>query len=356
VRIIDRYIERNFLSGVVVVLAILVPLFGFLMLSEELELAGKGAFTTFDAVTVVAYSLPRLMLDLLPVTALLGVLIGLGAMANHRELIIINAFGYSAWRTAWPLVKVTAGIILLILLLQFLVTPKLELNAGLLRSKATSQSTMVGDDNEFWTRSGDQFIRIGELTEHGSGMSDVEIFELDRNGALLELVQASAADVLSDGQWLLEDVNTTDFSTSNVQEVHVQRMLWQSFLSAQQTSALVVPVEAMAPTDLYRHIRTLQKNNLDTHRLRIIFWQSLSLPVGLLAMALLGLPFLIGSVRSVSAGQRAAIGGGIGILFYLSEQMMGHLATLYHLPPAPAALAPDVLLLLLAIVIIHKLD
>ncbi len=355
-RIIDRYIAGNFLKGVVIVLAILLPLFGFLMLSEELEQVGKGAFTSIDALIVVGYSLPRLMLDLLPVTALLGVLIGLGAMANHRELIIINAFGYSAWRTAWPIAKVTAGVILVVLLLQFFAMPKLELNAGLLRAKVTSQSTMVGSDNEFWTRSGEQFIRIGELTRNGSGMSDVEIFKLGRDGALQELVQASAADVLSDGQWLLEDVIITDFSAAEVREEHLERKRWQSFLSAQQTSALVVPVEAMTPSNLYRYIRMLEKNDLDTHRFRVIFWQRLSVPVGLLAMSLLGLPFLIGSVRSVSAGQRTALGGGIGILFYLSEQMTGQLATLYHLPPAPAALLPDLLLLTLAIVILHKID
>ena len=102
VQIIDRYIARNFLSGTAIVLAILLPLFGFLMLAEELEEVGNGTFTSFDALIVVGLSLPRLMLDLLPVTALLGVLIGLGAMANHRELIIINTFGYSARRTAWP--------------------------------------------------------------------------------------------------------------------------------------------------------------------------------------------------------------------------------------------------------------
>jgi len=354
VHIIDRYIERNFLSGVIIVLAILLPLFGFLTLSEELEAAGKGTFTSFDALLVVGYTLPRLMLDLLPVTALLGVLIGLGAMANHLELIVINAFGYSSRRTAWPVIKVTVGMILIVLLVQFFVMPKFELNAALVRSKATAQTTIVGNDSEFWTRSGRQFIRIGEVTRFGSRMRDVEIFELGDDGALQELVQAATADILNDGQWLLEDVSTTDFSTAEVREQRVDRKIWESFLSAQQTSSLVVPVAAMAPLDLYRYIRMLEENDLDTQRYRVIFWQNLSIPVGLLAMSLLGVPFLIGSVRSVPVGQRAAIGGCVGILFYLSERMMGQLATLYNLPPALAALAPDVLLLVLAVVILHK--
>lgn len=354
--IIDRYIARNFFTGTTIVLLILLPLFGFLTLSEELENVGKGTYTSFDALIVVGFSLPRLMLDLLPVTAILGVLIGLGAMANHRELIIINAFGYSARRTTRPVAQAALIVIGIVLLLQFFVIPRFELSAARVRQKATPQTTIATThDNELWTRSGDQFIRVGDVMQHGE-LRDVEIFELGVNDNLQKLVQASSAEVLGGGQWMLRDVHITNLNSVEVKEERFGSKLWQSFLSAQQTTALVVPVEAMAPTALYRHIRLLDKNRLDTHRYRIILWQQLSIPIGLLAMSLLGLPFLLGSVRTVSAGQRAAIGGSIGILFYLSEQMTGQLALLYELPPAPAAFAPDVLLLVLALALLHRID
>lgn len=354
-KILDRYIERNFLSGAAIVLMILLPLFAFLTLAAELDNVGKGTYTSFDALMVVGYSLPKLMLDLLPVTALLGVLIGLGAMANHRELIIINAFGVSARRTAWPVIKAVSLAIVIVLVAQFYIVPKFELNAAQIRSKVTPETNIASNDSEFWTRSGKQFIRVGEVIQHGA-LRDVEIFSLSEAGELQELVQASSAEVLGNGQWLLRDVNITDLRSTEVSEEHLESKMWQSFLSAQQTSALIVPVEAMAPSDLYRHIRLLEKNKLDTHRFRVLFWQQLSIPVSLIAMALLGLPFLLGSVRSISAGQRAAIGGSIGILFYLSEQTMGHLAILYELSPAPAALGPDILLLVLALTILHRID
>jgi len=66
-------------------------------------------------------------------------------------------------------------------------------------------------------------------------------------------------------------------------------------------------------------------------------------------------PFLMGSARHVHAGQRVAIGGSIGILFYFSEQMMGQLAILFDLSPAPAALAPDVFLLALALLFLRRI-
>jgi lipopolysaccharide export system permease protein len=347
--IIDRFIAKNFLSGASIVLLILVSLFGFLTLAEALEDVGKGLFTTFDALAIVAYSLPRLMLDLLPVTALLGVLIGLGAMANNQELIVLRASGLSIARIARPVVVVIIAIIATVLVLQSYVLPQLELNAAQVRAKTSTQTTIVSNDGESWTRSGNRFVRIGEVLPHGV-LLDVEIFDVGENGALQEVMQASRVEVLDDGQWLLREVRITDLSSDEIREEHLEEKMWRSFLSAKQTSALIVPVEAMAPSALYRYIQRLERNELDTHRYRVILWQQLSIPIGLLAMGLLGFPFLLGSGRGVSAGQRAAIGGSIGILFYLTEQMMGHLAILYELSPAASAFAPDLLLLVLALV------
>lgn len=351
--IIDRFIARNFLSGASIVLMILLSLFGFLTLAEALEDVGKGLFTTFDALAIVAYALPRLMLDLLPVTALLGVLIGLGAMANNQELIVLRAAGYSVGRIAWPVVEVILAIIAMVWIMQFFVVPELELNAARIRAKTSTQTTIVSDEGESWTRSGNRFIRIGQIMQHGE-LRDVEIFDLGENAELQEVMQASSVQVLDGGQWLLRDVTVTDLRAGEITEEHLKSKVWRSFLSAQQTSALIVPVEAMAPLALYRYIRQLDENDLDTHRYRVILWQQLSIPIGLLAMALLGFPFLLGSGRAVSAGQRAAIGGSIGILFYLSEQMMGHFAILFELSPAPAAFAPDLLLLTLALVALRR--
>ena len=351
--LIDRYIARNFLSGTAIVLMILLPLFGFLTLAEELENAGQGAFTSFDAFLVVVYVMPKLVLDLLPVTALMGVLIGLGAMANHRELISAKAFGYSPWRTAQPVALTAAVLIIIVLLLQFFAIPKLELGAARIRAKATPLTTQVTNNSEIWTRSGNRFIRIGEIETQGS-LRDVEIVDLNEDGQIESLTQATRIDILSGHQWLLQEVSTTDIQPDEVVEEHFEQAFWPSLLTSQQTSTLQAPFESMSPMTLYRHINLLARNDLDTQRYRVKFWQQMSVPVGLLAMALLGVPFITGPVRSVSAGQRAAIGGVVGILFYLSEQMMGHLALLFGLSPMPTAMAPDVTLLVVALLALYR--
>jgi len=68
--LLDRYIASNYLKGMVPVMVLLLSLFSFLALADELEEVGNGTFRQIDAFMVVFYTSPRRMVDLMPVTAL----------------------------------------------------------------------------------------------------------------------------------------------------------------------------------------------------------------------------------------------------------------------------------------------
>ena len=352
-RRLDRYIAESFLKGCAPVLLLLVGLFSFLALAEELEDVGSGLYLTSDAIKVVLLTLPRRAIDLLPVTALLGCLLGLGALANQQEIIVYRATGYSPRRLALPVLVVALAMTLLIVILQLFAVPQWERQAARLRLKASSATQVGTAQSEFWTRNNRQFVRVGQV-RFGRMPSDIEIYSMNDSGQLTELLQAEWADVLEHGTWLLHDVRRNTPLIKGSSERFEQQLTLDDFLSVKQLSDLIIPADALAPTDLYRYIQRLEQENLNTHRYRVILWQHISLPVGLLGMSLLAIPFLIGVQRSVSAGYRVAIGGGIGIAFYFVEKITGNLGILLNLDPAATALAPDVALLGLASIILYR--
>ena len=343
--LLDRYIMRQFLLGMAPVLLLLLVLFSFLALAEELEDVGQGAFTAYDALRVVFYTAPRRIVDLMPVTTLLGGLMGLGAMANHQELIVMRSIGLSRRRISWPVLLLGLLIALGVCAAQSLLVPYAEREAGRIRARALTETGVDSSGGlEFWTRSDNRFLRVNEV-QHGQWLTDLEVYTLDPVGRVEQLVQARHATLIGFDQWRLDEVTVTHLGRGGLREERHETLLWPGLLSQEQAEILVRPLESLAPWELLRLVTMLRANGLSDHRHRIVLWQQLSIPVALVAMALLTLPLLLGSLRTISAGTRIVIGGVVGIGFYLLQQMGGHLAGLFTLSPALLIMAPAVLLL-----------
>ena len=347
--ILDRYIMGHFVKGLVPVLLLLLALFSFLTLTEELEDVGKGAFTQLDAFLVVLYTSPRRIVDLLPVTALLGGLMGLGVMANHQELIAARAAGMSRARMAFPVLVVSLSLAVVVVLMQSLLIPVSEREASQLRSRSLEETSVdTAGRLEFWTRSAGNIVHVSDVLFHRI-LSDVEIYSTDQHGKLRQLIQAEQATITGVDTWLLRNVVRTGLDGMSVNEDTLEQLEWTGLLSAEQADILMLPLESLAPFELLRYIQHLQRNELDTHHLRVIFWTQLSVMIAVVAMGLLSLPMLAGSTRSISASQRIVSGGMIGIAFYLLQQLSGHMANLFGLLPSVTIMAPVVLLLAAAV-------
>jgi lipopolysaccharide export system permease protein len=345
---------RQFVIGIIPALLLLLALFSFMSLAEELEDVGKGGFTLADALMVVFLTTPKRIVELLPVSTLLGGLIGLGAMANYRELIAIRTVGISKQRIALTVAVLALFLCVFITVLQFFVVPEFEHEAAALRAQMTQQEGVrSGNTKALWTRNEKHFIRVRKLQSERT-LADIEIFTTDARGRLTRLLQASSALYIEQQNWLLLNVLESRFEDGRVFETRHDNMQWDALLSADQAAALILPLAALAPSDLLKTISNLKRNQLDTHRYEIVLWQQLSLLPSILAMALLSLPLLLGSVRTVSASQRALTGGLIGIGFYLLQQLSGHLAGILGLDPSMPILIPPFILMLVAILAIRQ--
>lgn len=344
-KLLDRYIAFNYLVGMLPVMLLLLALFSFLALAEELEQVGEGAFRQVDAFMVVLYTSPRRIVDLMPVTALLGGLMGLGAMANHQELIAARAAGLSKARMAWPVFQATVLLAVAVVLMQSIVVPQSERAASALRSKSL-EATSVGSANRlnFWTRSGKNFVHVGDV-RFNQVLQNVEIYQTGDQAELQVYYQARQAIITGVDTWLLEDVTRTELSGMSAREENIDRLQWEKLLTKEQANILILPLEALAPHELVLYIRHLRDNELDTHHFRVVFWKQISIAISVIAMGLLSLPLLVGSTRGMSASQRILLGGILGILFYLLQQVTGNLAGILNLVPSVTIMTPVLVLL-----------
>ncbi len=112
-RILDRYIGRTVIAGMLLALFILLAVDVFFSFANEIQDLGKGRYTLGDVFTFVGLTIPRRVYEMFPMAALIGSLLSLGTLASSSELVAIRAAGVSVTRISLSVLK--AGGILLVI-------------------------------------------------------------------------------------------------------------------------------------------------------------------------------------------------------------------------------------------------
>ena len=98
--ILDRYIARSVLAAIGVVILVIGALLTLMLFISEVDNLGDGNYTFGKILIWMALMLPARLYLVLPVVALLGSLLALGALAAGSELVVIRSAGVSMKRLA----------------------------------------------------------------------------------------------------------------------------------------------------------------------------------------------------------------------------------------------------------------
>ena len=317
--------------GFLLVLGVLLTLFSFIELLGQINDIGKGGYQVIDAFLFVALTIPRRAVELMPVSMLLGSIVALGMLADHNELLAMQAGGVSVRRISTAVLGAAVLMMFLSLVLAEFVSPPMDQHARIRRSQAMYGKGVMLSKQGFWIRSGKDFVHVGRTIDK-SQAADIEVLELDDTGNLKRYLYARKADFDTDGQWQ-----------------------FPAPVEPEQIGILEMPPDSLSLTDLAGYIDGLQQRGQNSDRHSLALWQKLTLPFVNGAMVLLSLTFIFGPTRSRSAGQRIFLGTIVGILFYLANQICGHLGLILNIHPAMTTLAPVAGVLWIALHLLRRI-
>jgi lipopolysaccharide export system permease protein len=340
---LDRHIGVSFLRSFLMIFTILVALFSLLELMSQLDDVGKGNYQVKDVLLFIGLTLPRRMLELMPISTLLGSVVALGLLADHNELLAMQAGGLSVRRICWSVFASGTILILLSALLAEIVVPPLDQLARKKRALAVSGTGFTLTKQGFWARRNSSYIHVGK-THSGGIATDLDIFETDETGRLEIYTHAREADIQDNNQWVLREITRKTFTDQGITTTQLPSLRLESFLSSDQVEVLEIPADSLSSSDLYRYAGALRESGQNADRYLLALWRKLGVPLTTGAMVLLSLPFVFGSTRSVTAGKRIMLGSFVGIVFYFADQVIVHLGLLLSLSPMMVAMAPVIII------------
>lgn len=352
IKILDVYIGKAILFATMICLFTLVGLSAVIKYVEQLKAVGRGTYGLLDALLFVALKMPREITIFFPMAALLGGLIGLGALASSSELVVIQAAGQSRLKIVISAMKTAIPMMLLVMLMGEFVAPYTELKATELRTEATSGRSIIRAQKGVWAKDKENFINIGRVV-NASELDNVTIYQFNNQQKLTKTTQAQKA-VYADEFWLMTDITITEFTPKAINVTYEETNQWISTLTPEKLEVVTIAPLDLSISGLYSYINYLDSNKQDASSYELAFWRKIFQPLSIGVMVLLALSFVFGPLRTVTMGARILMGVIAGFTFYLASETFGPISLVYSLPPVIGAILPSAIFTLIAVVQLRK--
>ncbi len=351
-KILLRYITVHLARVTLLALFALVALFSFFELIDELGDVGKGTYGIPQAGLYIVLSMPRLAYELFPIAAVIGSMTVLGIMARDSELDVIRTSGVSRLSLAWLLARAGLVPVVLVVLLGEFIAPPAEQYAQQMRAAAKTEQITLKTNYGLWVRDGNSFINVRNILPDNR-LKGVSIYEFDGNDRLRSSLFAESA-VYRGDNWELKDVSRTRIGEQRTTSEQHRSLTRTALLAPEVISFVLIQPRYLTLTELVRYIRYLDENAQDTRLYEQALWGKLTGPLSVLGMILLAVPLVRGNSRSTAIGQRVFLGAGAGIVFYLCNEISGHLGIVYGFPPLFSAVAPTAILVLIILFLLRE--
>lgn len=350
--ILDRYLARQVIAGSMLVALLLAALSSFLMLVGQFD-DFYGSYGMWEAVQYTLLSLPQQVYELLPMSVLLGSLLGLGNLASGNELMVMRAAGISTVRLGRSCLLGGLVMALVCVALGEFVAPHAARQANELKNSARMNRVSFLARGGIWARDGEVVFNVQQMIS-SERLLGVSLYVMGEGEKVDRVLVAKEALAEPEGGWSLKNVRETQFAGQGIDTAHHKSLPWTSLLDTSLLQLFVVDPDVLSLRGLDEYMNFLKRNELDVKRYEQAFWQKVVMPFSIIVMVVLALPFVFGPLRSVGTGQRVLFGVLIGVGFYLVNLTLGHSGLVFGLPPIFSAWTPTVLAGLLAFAFLSR--
>jgi len=353
--ILDRYIGKTMVAGVLAVMLVMITLYSLISFAGETNSIGRANYDVWHAIIYTLLNIPHRIYLMFPTIILLGTILSLGVLAGNSELIAMRAAGMSIMRITFSVLK--TGIILaaiIIIVGEFIAPPAVQY-AKLKRLSAMDEKISLNTDYGLWARDGKNYIHIRrvEKDEDLSRLVGINIYIYNDQHNLIQTLAAPFAEYVGD-HWKLYEVVKRDIYKDRIEQKFIPSMDWVSLLKPEVVDVVSINPDYLSIISLRSYIEYLKSTKQDSKKYELSFWTKIIAPVTVAAMIILAVPFVFGSLRNVGAGQRILVGFLIGLGFFIFSRLIGNVGLVYTEHPWIAAISPTLVVLVIGIFLLRR--
>lgn len=355
-RLIDRYLSKEFLKFLFFGLLTFVSIFILVDIFEKIDLFIDRKPALFSILTLYLLQLPYIIVLILPVAILLAVLFSIGQLTRHHELTAMKAAGLPLLRIFSPIFLIGLSISLSVLILGELAIPyfnQLKTNIQFTKIEKRPLTNYNQRDNLYYCGTKGHMYYIGHFDGEKKTMSDLVIYEFSKENTLEKRIDAQEG-FWKEGKWILKRGYIRTFSQD--------KEIAQSFNEIELTGFEETPAsfrqrelqpEEMGFFTLKDYIDKVKRSGGEVKQETVDLYLKIAFPFANFIILLFGAP-LAAHHRRAGAALSFGLSLLICFLFWGIIQIgraLGHNGTL---PPFFAAWLPNIVFGLIGIIILWR--
>lgn len=341
--LLANYLMRAILTSTLLVMLVLLALAGLFEFIGQLE-STQGSYGIPQALLFALLRLPQLSFEMFPIASLIGALLGLGALANNSELVVMRTAGLSIARLAGMVALSGVVLMAVMALVGEYIGPPLDYFARTMRDEARFEQEDRDFGSATWVKDGPVILHLEKInTEFEFGT--LYVFRFNEDHTLNSIGRAENSGIDDADKWVLENMKETRFRDDSVQVVESSLAVESFDLDANMLGITLVKPVSLSARGLITYIAYLKRNELDAQRYETELWSRIARTATVIVMPILALAFVFGSLRSSGSGGRLMIGVLIGLAYFLASEMLANSGQVFRLNPAIITWLPSVALL-----------
>ena len=329
ISVLSRYLIRTYFEKLLLVLLVVTAA---LILSNVFDLLHRirGVHLRYDVfLRLIFFKTPYLILELLPLIAMLATFLTHFALTKRNELFVIWGSGVSIYRAILPIIILNFAIgvvgITIFNPLSTYMLVKYETLETLFTDKKTSYLTlstlgvMISEHYE-----GENRIYVARsVIVPENKMLNVSIFLTDDDNNFLRRIEAKRAD-FAEGKIVMHDVSI--FSSDNIKTDYTEYSIQSNLMVSKLVEGVTAP-DHLNFWQLPEAISRLSDAGFPTFKHQL-YYAKLSLkPMIIAAYVMLAMCFISNDLRSKNRMNQLSAGVFAGLVIYLLSQIFSNILT-----------------------------
>ena len=345
--IVDKYLAREILKYLVVVLAVVVSLFVIAEFFNKADNFMEAGLPISRLIRYLQLKLPQIIAQITPIGLLLAVLIAFGLMNKNNEIIALKSGGVSVYLLLRPVLTIAVFLAILLFSLSEIVVPITISKANKIwLMEVKNKPTITSKQRNIWIKGHRAIYFIQYFNPQNQTISGVILNFFDKEFKLTRRVDAKKG-LYVQGKWVfydsMEQVLDEESAIYNVR-LHSQKAENVDFLP-EDLMRVFKKSDEMNIAELFTYIKEVELEGYDATTFRVDFHARFAYPVLSIIVCLMGTGIAVKRKSREGPSVSIAFGAAMVFLYWVLHSFCLSLGYGGLLPPVISAWISNIIFL-----------